>query len=337
MERTADHGRQPETAAMYDSDMQAYIGNRNTAKKRAGPEEHRIDERMGPARGGCRESLMTDDRPRSLAIWCLKLAVARPIAGETPGHWPALQEQMATETALFSLLWEPAEVGGLALGETAAVVICRVLAVLLIGCGTLQLLWSGGRLLVTIAVAQLALAVSMWLMNSGYPAELVTWSPLLARYLPLATQAIRIAAPLVLWLIAGGGHPRIAESLARWSIALTFAGHGVEALVHYHQFIEMLLRAGPTLRGDARSSRRRESADCHRLGRHRGGHTDRGHPVASGRRVHGILGTPNRRQSHRRQRLVPGLGRHSNAARPLRAAAAAGPLVESRPPGDSIA
>ncbi len=187
------------------------------------------------------QTMNLSTRPPAIALHWLRFAVAVQCFGNA---W-SLAWGLAWDVTnpLLPLLWEPSDVGGWALGERTALVVCRWVASLLVLCGFVVLIRPGAIVLTIVATIQLLFAVAMWQMGEGYPSELASIAPGFAPALPLATQAVRIAAPLVLWLVDSGKHARLAELLSRWAVALTFAGHGIEALVHYHEFCDMLIVA----------------------------------------------------------------------------------------------
>ncbi len=188
------------------------------------------------------------ERPPAIALHWLRFAVAAQCFGNA---WALA---WVVTSPLMSLLWEPADVGGLGLGEETALVICRWLAALLLLSGVVVLVRPGPIVLALIASVQLLFAVAMCQMGAGYPAELANLVPGIAPWLPFETQAMRIAAPLVLWLASSGRYTRVVELLARWAVALTFVGHGIEALVHFHEFCDMLLIAARKWGFDLRQS-----------------------------------------------------------------------------------
>ncbi len=161
------------------------------------------------------------------------------------------------ETPLLGWLWSPGDVGGLGLGETTAMGVQRAIA-LALGLAALLLVWRPWRvLLAAIFLFQFVWATAMSQKLEGYPLDLVAWddTPLaflgawLPSLFPYATEAARVVAPLVLWRMVvarqadptGWGRSPSAEWLARGGVALTFAAHGIEALLHYPAFVDMLI------------------------------------------------------------------------------------------------
>lgn len=161
------------------------------------------------------------------------------------------------ETPLLGWLWSHADVGGLGLGEPLAMGIQRVIGVV-VGVAALLLVWRPWKVFLGVILGfHVVWATAMSQKLEGYPLDLVAWDDtpfaLLGAWLPYlfpyATEAARIAAPLVLWRMvvasqadpAGWGRSPSAEWLARGAIAITFSAHGVEALRHYPPFVDMLI------------------------------------------------------------------------------------------------
>lgn len=185
--------------------------------------------------------------------WILRVAVALQCAGY------AWKVGVVGDSPLLGWLWEPRDVGGLALGETVGIRICQAVAVWL-ALATVSTLVSPSRLLLAgTLVFQIVYAAAAWQTHSGFPLD-VTWlgrGPLrnaaeaLVPYFPFASGAARIAAPLVLMLVhwsrmrklLGVAIAPLTEWIARIAVALTFAAHGLEALSHHGGFLDMLIVA----------------------------------------------------------------------------------------------
>jgi hypothetical protein len=192
-------------------------------------------------------SMLTDYPPRIARHW-LRVAVAAQCFGNA---WAA---GWIGETPLMSLWGSPRDVGGWGLGETVSLAVCRVLAVVWVVCGCSALVRPVAICMLPAAMLQCLLALAMWQTGTGFPAELATLSPAFAPVIPWLAQAARIAAPLVLWMVATKRHANPIEWVTRVSIALTFAGHGIEAWVHFHEFSDMLLVAARRFGIDASQS-----------------------------------------------------------------------------------
>ncbi len=149
---------------------------------------------------------------------------------------------------LFSLLWHDPSLGGLGLSEGFSQGVERAFAVALVVAALLvagrPAGWSAG-----LAAGLLAtLVLAMWWTVEGYqpsPDWLPRWA---AAPFPCLTHAARVACPLGLALLLAG-HSRRAQLVLRWAIAVTFAAHGLEALQHNFEFVNMLILAAQRLLG----------------------------------------------------------------------------------------
>jgi len=188
-----------------------------------------------------------------LIDWLLRLAVALQCAGY------AWQLGMVHESPLLGWLWEPRDVGGLALGEAAALRIVKLVALLLAMATLSTLLWPMRLVLLGVAVFQFTFAWATWQTYSGFPLN-VEWlgtgavravADRLVPLFPFAAGAARIAAPLVLLLVHWSPARRLlgvaitpaAEWTMRVALALTFFAHGLEALQQRGAFLDMLILA----------------------------------------------------------------------------------------------
>jgi hypothetical protein len=149
---------------------------------------------------------------------------------------------------IFSLLWHSPELGGLGLSEGFSLGVERAFAAALLVAALLvawrPAVWSAGwsaGLLATLVLA-------MWWTVEGYqpsPDWLPRWA---AAFFPLLTHAARVGCPLGLALLLAGDSQRALRVL-RWAIAVTFAAHGLEAMQHNYEFVNMLIVAAQRLLG----------------------------------------------------------------------------------------
>lgn len=139
----------------------------------------------------------------------------------------------------------------------------RVVGLLLAIAAISTLLRPSRWLLCGVTVFQLLLAWAAWQTHAAYTLN-VGWlrtgwprviADVMAPLLPFATSAARIALPMMLLLVHWSAYRKLlglaitpaAERLARVSIALTFAAHGLEALSQRGSFIDMLITAAEHL------------------------------------------------------------------------------------------
>ncbi|QDU54147.1 hypothetical protein [Aeoliella mucimassa] len=194
-----------------------------------------------------------------LIDWILRIAVAMQALGY------AWLLGILNESPFLGWLWEPTDVGGLALGEGTALVISRTVAAVLFVTAVSTLVRPSRVLLYAMAAFQFCYAVASWQIGEGYPLS-TSWlgSGVLRQVagqvvplLPFATGAARIAAPLVLILVHWSNKRKLlgvsfgwfSEWLVRVSVALTFAGHGLEALSMHPKFIDMIMLSGQRVLG----------------------------------------------------------------------------------------
>ena len=165
----------------------------------------------------------------------------------------------------MSWLWEPRDVGGLALGEVVAIRISRATGVFLAVAAFSTVVRPTWSLLVGVVLFQLAMATAAWQVHAGFPLD-VAWlgaGPLrgvadtVVLLFPFAAGAARIAAPLTLILVHWSRQRQLlgvalspaAEWIMRIAIALTFAAHGLEALDLRGSFLDMLIVGAHNLVG----------------------------------------------------------------------------------------
>lgn len=167
------------------------------------------------------------------------------------------------ESPLLTWLWEPPDVGGLGLGEAAALPIVRVVGVVFALAAVSALTRPSRALLLTVGLLQLTIAVAAWQTYEGFPVD-IRWlgngalhslALHIVPLFPLAASAARIAAPFALVLVHWSRYRALlgiaitptCEWLLRIALALTFAAHGVEALQHRGSFVDMLITASQHL------------------------------------------------------------------------------------------
>lgn len=197
--------------------------------------------------------------PRLQAIdWLLRASVAVQCLGQ----WRWLVQ--VGESPLLHWLLDPADVGGLGWSESSALTAQQTAGWTLLVLGLLAL-WRPRPLLVWPLLAiQLLLVVAMWRVAEGYPLE-VTWlPPWLVMLFPLATQLGRLMAPLGLLLIdrttsrPSGSSLKLIEVL-RWTIAVVFLAHGLEAWLLNPKFVDLLILSADRLLGTALPQSRAET------------------------------------------------------------------------------
>ncbi len=174
-----------------------------------------------------------------LAIpWALRVAVAL----QCVGNWRWLTQ--IEETPLLHWMLDPADIGGLGWEESTAIAVQQVVGWLVLLAGGLVLWRPHAVVLGPLVLLQTLITVAMWRIDDGF-ALLVTSvpSPLLNLF-PFATQLARIAAPLGLLLLSQNENDRRtarAMQILRWSIAVVFLAHGVEAWLLNPEFLDLLI------------------------------------------------------------------------------------------------
>ena len=194
-----------------------------------------------------------------LIDWLLRVAVAMQALGY------AWLVGVLNESALLGWLWEPTDVGGLSLGEGLALVIARLVAAVLFVAAVSTLVRPSRVMLVLVAAFQVVYAMAEWQTSSAFPLD-TSWlgsgmlraaADQIAPLLPFATSAARIVAPLVLILVHWSASRKLmgisfnatSELLMRVGVALTFAGHGLEALAPHPKFVDMIMLSGQRMLG----------------------------------------------------------------------------------------
>jgi hypothetical protein len=162
---------------------------------------------------------------------------------------------MVEETPLMAWMCGPADVGGLGWSEGFAVCIQRILGSILLVATLLVFIPALRILLLAIAFVELAIATSAVRMHTGFQISASLMPLDIVSLIPYASHAGRIAAPLGLWLISSPilAFERDRRGLAlgglRCAIAATFFAHGIEAWMHYPEFIDMTILAAGQLAG----------------------------------------------------------------------------------------
>lgn len=189
--------------------------------------------------------------------WILRIGVALECAAY------AWLVGYVLESPLLAWLWEPTDVGGLGLGEAAALPIVRIVGVVFALAAISTLTRPSRILLIAAGLLQLAIAVAAWQTYEGFPVD-IRWlgtgalrsiASSVVPLFPFAASAARIAAPFALLLVhwsrfralLGIAVTPTCERLIRVALALTFAAHGVEALQHRGSFVDMLITASGNL------------------------------------------------------------------------------------------
>ncbi len=175
------------------------------------------------------------------------------------------------ETPLLSLMWGQADVGGWGWSESTALAAQQaigwytLIAAMLVlvgkkGSGTICAKHPSGRsgkwfltpfsgwILWPLVMLQLSIAGAMCQMHLGFQPAPHWLAPQIASLFPWATQAARIAAPLLLWMLAPDPFFRLSPmrtqagiGILRGAIALVFLAHGIEALSHHPEFLDLII------------------------------------------------------------------------------------------------
>jgi len=116
--------------------------------------------------------------------------------------------------------------------------------------------------LLVLAALQLLIAAAMAWTGDGFQIAMIdlpaTDWPVMQLF-PLFSQSARMAAPLGLLLLLGNGNgndepvSQRALSVLRWAAVATFVAHGIEAMAHYHVFVNMNINAARRVFGVALS------------------------------------------------------------------------------------
>ncbi len=187
------------------------------------------------------------DRLWHAILWTLRVTVAL----QCVGNWRWLTQ--IEETPLLHWMLDPADIGGLAWSESTSLAVQQVVGwLVLLAAG--WVLWRPSvAVLAPLVLLQTLITVAMWRIDEGY-ALLATSVPhaILALF-PFATQLGRIAAPLGLLLLSSasknGQRTTLAMQILRWSIAVVFLAHGLEAWLQNPKFLDLLINATQQLFG----------------------------------------------------------------------------------------
>ncbi|MCA9232595.1 MAG: hypothetical protein KDA57_18240 [Planctomycetales bacterium] len=186
-------------------------------------------------------------------VWTLRITVVV----QCLGNWRWLAQ--IGESPLLSLIVEPRDVCGLAWSEATGLTIQQSAGWLVLLAGFFVMLRPCAAVLGPLCLLQLLFAVAMWHTHSGYTPQASWLPPQFIALFPLATQSARIAAPLALLLLdpwrakrpLSESRIRLACHLSLVAIALTFFAHGIEALEHNAEFVDLLIVSSSRLLGNA--------------------------------------------------------------------------------------
>ncbi len=179
-------------------------------------------------------------------LWTLRVTVAL----QCVGNWRWLTQ--IEETPLLHWMLDPTDIGGLAWSESTALVVQQVVGWLVLLAAGVVLWWPHVAVLGPLVVLQALITVAMWRIVDGYALQATSISPKLLMFFPFATQLGRVAAPLGLLLLSRVQDERRAVlpmQLLRWSIAVVFLAHGVEAWQQNPRFLDLLINSTQRLFG----------------------------------------------------------------------------------------
>jgi len=186
-------------------------------------------------------------------LWTLRVTVAL----QCVGNWRWLTQ--IEETPLLHWMLDPTDMGGLAWSESTALVVQQVAGWwVLLAAG--WVLWRppaillGSLVLGSLVVLQALITVAMWRIVDGYALQSTSVSPQLLMFFPFATQLGRIAAPLGLLMLnkecrQDERQTVLTMQFLRWSIAVVFLAHGVEAWQQNPRFLDLLINSTQRLFG----------------------------------------------------------------------------------------
>jgi hypothetical protein len=195
---------------------------------------------------------MTHDQdssfPSRLVRWALRVVVAAQCIGVA---W----KLHVTDTAIFSVLWGQADIGGFGWTESSALLVEDVACWALVIAAAFTLLRPCLFVLAPVALWQLAMPLADWWTGG------IAWTQLsepLQLLVAVTEHAVRVAAPLTLaiwdpWRARNPSPLRMAAGhwLLRLAAAATFICHGYKAILHQPLFIDYLIAAGSRLLGMA--------------------------------------------------------------------------------------
>ncbi len=173
-------------------------------------------------------------------LWTLRVTVAL----QCVGNWRWLTQ--LEETPLLHWMLDPTDIGGLAWSESTALVVQQVVGWLTLLAAGLVLWRPHVAVLGPLVVLQTLITVAMWRIADGYSLQASWISPPLLMLFPFATQLGRIAAPLGLLLLSHARDERrkaLSMQILRWSIAVVFLAHGLEAWQQNPRFLDLLINS----------------------------------------------------------------------------------------------
>jgi len=179
-----------------------------------------------------------------LVLWTLRIAVVL----QCLGNWRWLTQ--IEETPLLHWLASPRDIGGLAWNEPMALTVQSGVGWSLLLAAALVLWRPQVLVLLPLAGLQVLIATAMWQLADGYALQ-ADWVPLpLLMLFPFATQLMRIAAPAgLLLLVSRWLTPAKTMQLLRWSVAIVFFAHGIEAWQQNPKFLDLIINANQRLFG----------------------------------------------------------------------------------------
>ena len=160
-------------------------------------------------------------------------------------------------TPLFLWLWSPDDAGGLGLSESFAWRAESMIGMCLLLAAPFVLLRPRALVLLPLALLESASAIAVARLGLGFVPDFLGLAASWAWPLALGAHLARIAAPVALMLVhshLGASARRAGGNCAacvvmRWSIAVVFVCHGVEAIHHYPPFLDLIIGAQRTLVG----------------------------------------------------------------------------------------
>jgi hypothetical protein len=184
-------------------------------------------------------------------VWTLRLTVVL----QCLGNWRWLTR--IEETPLLHWMLAPSDIGGLAWPEATALLVQQVAGWFVLLAGALLLWRPHAVVLVPLVMLQLLIAVAMWQIAEGYPLQAEWVSPHLLTLFPFVTQLGRIAAPLGLLLVCQresgdvAGERRIDRTIQmlRFSAAVVFLAHGIEAWQLNPKFVDLIITSAQRVLG----------------------------------------------------------------------------------------
>ncbi len=200
------------------------------------------------------------DRHWQAILWSLRATVVV----QCIGNWRWMTQ--IEETPLLHWMLDPTDIGGLAWTESTALAVQQVVGWWVLFAAGWVLWRPRVVVLAPLVLLQVLIAVAMWQINDGYTL-LVSWIPhSVLTLFPFATQLARIAAPLGLLLLISKDvnqsyserRTAIAMQILRWSIAVVFLAHGLEAWLQNPLFLDLLISANQRLFGQSLSQKTAE-------------------------------------------------------------------------------